>query len=140
MIFAEANIFEFVLKILILVTISYLSTDMTSTYWISLNNNIDQYSSKFRKDLLHLTSETWKHLLYMSSYSKIVSSIRDEQFQNSSKNISAWVTNHCLPILIIFTCSMSISWSILILGAAGNSDRLTIYDRTKIRELFVLLS
>ena len=49
----------------------------------------------------------------MSSHFKIVSSIRDEQSQINSKMISTLVTNYYLPIRMIFTCSMSISWSIL---------------------------
>ena len=49
----------------------------------------------------------------MSSHSKTASSIRDEQFEINSKLISTLVTNCYQEIRIIFTCSVSISWSIL---------------------------
>ena len=117
MIFVEANIFEFILKISQqpYVTISYFATDTTSMYWILLNNNIGQYSSYCSNELLHFTSKTWKYVLYMSLHSKTVSSIRDEQFQINSKLISTLVTKYYLQIWMIFTCSMSISRWILIL-------------------------
>ena len=125
MIFAKVNILIFFETILTLLTISYLSTDMTSMFWILLNNNIDQYSLQCTKELLHFTSKTWKHLLHMSLHSKIVSIIRDEQFQINSKIISRWITNYYLPIRMIFTCSMSISWSILILLFTNIRHRLS---------------
>ena len=61
----------------------------------------------------------------MSLHSKIVSIIRDEQFQINSKIISRWITNYYLPIRMIFTCSMSISWSILILLFTNIRHRLS---------------
>ena len=84
-------------------TVSYFATDMMSTYWILLNNNIDQYSSQYTKDLLHFTSKTRKHVFHMSLHSKTASSIRDEQFQISSNVISTLVTNYYQEIWMIFT-------------------------------------